>query len=153
MLSKDVTWGELRALHQLNVRSGGGITDDILADPEELAKSKGKADDDYYFDLTDEEIAQSKALKAEFDYDNLPGTVSVTISRTGEVLELIKVLDSGILLIRTNKKWVEADSETEIPRVHEQTLADVSEDFVEYYDRLREAGAEITKEVMQDYAI
>lgn len=154
MLSKDVTWGELRALHDLNVSSGGAIPDDILMDnPEALELSKTKADDEYYFDLTDEEKATYAKIRADDDYDALPGTVSVTISQSGEILELVKVTDDGRLLVREDKRWYPVSPEQDEPRIHDQTLADVSEDFVEYYDRLRAAGAEITKEVMQDYAV
>lgn len=153
MLSRDVTWGELRELHQLNTRSGGGIPDDVLSDPEVRAKSRGKADDEFYFDLTEEEIAQYKKDREENDIDSLPGTVSVTISQSGEILELVKVTDDGRLFVREDKAWYLVTPEQDEPRIHDQTLADVSEDFVEYYDRLRAAKAEITKEVMQDYAV
>jgi broad specificity phosphatase PhoE len=153
MLSRDVTWGELRELHQLNTRTGGGIPDDVLADPDARERSRGKADDDFYFDLSEEEIAAYKQAREENDIDSLPGTVSVTISQQGEILELVKVTDDGRLFVREDKGWYLVGPDQDEPRIHDQTLANVSEDFVEYYDRLRAAKAEITKEVMQEYAV
>lgn len=153
MLEQDVTWGQLRAIHRSSVGIPAGANpDDILADPEMLALSKTKGDDEYYFDISPETAANLKAIRAEYDYENLPGTVSVTISRTGEVLELIKTTDTDVL-IRDGGAWYVVHPDTDEPRVFDQTLADVSEDFVEYWDRLRSQEAEITKEVIQDYLV
>lgn len=151
MLEQDVTWGDLREIHRMSMGLPGN-PDDVLADPEMMALSRTKGDSEYYFDISPEAAASFKALRAEYDYENIPGTVSVTISRTGEVLELIKTTDTDVLL-REDGNWYPIHPDTDEPRVFDQTLADVSEDFVEYWDRLRDQGAPITKEVIQDYLV
>lgn len=150
MLDRDVTWGQLRAIH---VRSAGVPNpDDLLSDPETLEKSKGKADDEYVFDLTPEEIEAYKKIRESDDFDNVPGTVSVTISRNGEPLELIKTTDHDVL-VREQGEWYVVHPDADEPRIFDQTLADVSEDFVEYWDRLKSQDAKITKETIQDYLV
>lgn len=153
MLSRDVTWGELRQIHDHAVQQGGFFADDILADPEKRLEAQGKADDDFYFDLTPEEQGFYTDLRGEYDIDNREGTVSVTISDIGEILELIKVVDDLGIFIRDQGEWWEVDPEEENPRIFDQTLADVDESFVEYWDRLKAENAPITKEVIQDYLV
>lgn len=151
MLEKDVTWGELKAIHRRALVSGSH-PDDILADPKELELSRTKGDDEYFYDLSPEEIEEFKAIRAEYDFENIPGTVSVTISRTGEVLELVKTTENDVL-VREDGTWYVVRPDQDEPRVFDQTLADVSEDFVEYWDRLRAQDAKITKEVIQEYLV
>lgn len=153
MLNRDVTWGDLRKIHAQAVLDGGYIPDDLLADPEDMARSKEKADDEYYFDLSDEEKAYYKDSAEKWDIENREGTVSVTISDIGEILELIKVVDDLGLFVREQGGWWSVDPEQEEPRIFDQTLADVDESFVEYWDRLKTENAPITKEVIQDYLV
>lgn len=153
MLEQDVTWGQLKEIHRSSAGlPAGSNPDDVLADPEMLALSKTKGDDEFYFDISPETAASLKAIRDEYDFDNVPGTVSVTISRTGEVLELIKTTENDVL-IREDGQWYVLNPDDDEPRVFDQTLADVSEDFVEYWDRLRSQDAKITKEVIQDYLV
>lgn len=153
MLNRDVTWGELRQIHSQAAQQEGFIPDDLLADPEVQRQSEGKSDDDFVFNLSDEEKAFYTGLREEYDIDNREGTVSVTISDTGEILELIKDVDDLGLFVREDGDWVQVDPDQEDPRIFDQTLADVDESFVEYWDRLKAQNAPITKEVIQDYLV
>jgi hypothetical protein len=151
MLEQDVTWGDLKAIHRQALVTGSH-PDDILANPEMLALSKTKGDDEFYFDISPETAATLKQIRDENDPEKVPGTVSVTISRTGEVLELVKTTDENVL-VRHKGHWYPVQPDQDEPRIFDQTLADVSEDFVEYWDRLRSQDAKITKEVIQDYLV
>lgn len=153
MLSRDVTWGELRQIHDYATQQGGFFPDDILADPEKRLEAQGKSDDDFYFDLTPDEIGFYTDLRGEYDIDNREGTLSVTISDIGEILELIKDVDDLGLFFREQGDWWAVDPDVEDPRIFDQTLADVDESFVEYWDRLKAQNAPITKEVIQDYLV
>lgn len=153
MLQQDVTWGDLKEIHRLSKgMPAGSNPDDILADPKMLALSKTKGDDEFFYDISPEEAEELRKIRDEYDVDKLPGTVSVTISRTGEVLELVKTTEDN-LYIRDEGEWYPIDPDQDEPRVFDQTLADVSEDFVEYWDRLRSQEAKTTKEVIQDYLV
>lgn len=153
MLEQSVTWGELREIHRKSAGlPAGSNPDDLLADPAILAESRTKKDDEFYFDIPEETAALFRQMRSDADYENMPGTVSVTISRTGEILELVKTTEDN-LLVREDGTWWPIHADDDEPRVFDQTLADVSEDFVEYWDRLRVAEAPITKEVIQDYLV
>lgn len=155
MLRRDVTWGDLRAIHEDAVRAGVSSPEDILSDPEIMEESKKKRDDEYYYDITDEEAQEFKDIDAENDIDAQPGTVSVTISRTGEVLELIKVLDNdgGDLYVREQETWALVYPDQDEPRIFDQTLANVESKFVEYWDRLKDRNVKVTKETIQNYLV
>jgi hypothetical protein len=150
-LEKDVTWGDLKEIHRIALVKGPH-PDDILSDPEMLALSKTKDDDEYFYDISPEEAQELKEIRDRYDPEKIPGTISVTISQNGEVLELVKETDHN-LYVREEGGWYVVQPDQGEPRIFDQTLADVSEDFVEYWDRLRVNEAKITKEVIQDYLV
>jgi hypothetical protein len=153
MIQRDATWGDLRSIHNAVKASGGFSADDLLSDPEIMDKSIGKDDNEFFFDLSDEDKAFYKSLREEFDIDKRNGTYSVTISDDGTVLELIKTLDDGSIYARREGVWFPIDPDDEDSNIFDQTLVDVSDNLVEYWDRLKEAEATITKEAIQDYLV
>lgn len=154
MWNRDVTWGDLRAFHEEMRNSGAQSPDDFLSNPKVWELSLSKEDHEYVYDISDEDAAALKALREEDNIEAKPGIVSVTVSRTGEILELIKVTeDEGRMYVREQRMWAEVTPDSDEPRIHDQTLQDVDERFVEYWDRLKEKGATITKDIVQHYAV
>lgn len=153
MWNRDTTWGELRAFHEQMRTTGAQSPDDYLSNPKIWDLSLSKEDHEYVWDISEEQAAKLEAQRLEDDIEAEPGIVSVTVSDTGEILELIKVTeDEGRMYVREQRMWAEVLPEQDEPRIYDQNLQDVDEKFVEYWDRLKDKGAIITKDIVQHYA-
>lgn len=151
MIRKDVTWGDLRSIHNNASASGGYNPDDLLADPKIMDESLDKDDDEYYYDLSDKEKEFYKSLDEEADIDARKGTYSVTITDDGNVLELVKILEDGSMFARRQGMWLEIGPDDPAPTIFDQTMEEVTDNLVPYWDRLKEAQAPINSEAIQDF--
>lgn len=124
MLKPNTTWGQMRDIHQQTLESGVENPDDWLSDPETREQSAGKRDDEYIFEISEEEAERYNKIDRGEDIPDV--THSFTVSEKGETLELIKTdADEGIIYVRTEGQWVPVNEERQNPRIYDQTLLDI----------------------------
>jgi hypothetical protein len=126
MLFRDVTWGQLRAMQERSALSGEVFSENPLNDPDFADKTKDIPDSEYYFDVSEEEIAQFKAAE---DQDR--ETLFLTTDDENNVLGLIRENDlEGKLYTRRNGAWVPVEPGVAVPELDDMVLNQVFSDEI-----------------------
>lgn len=164
MILPTVTWGELRETYReyLEAPEGTFIEDNLLNSESMMDRSEGKADDEYVWP---EEAAQFKETFDNLDAKTLtaagepvegeeefPTPLYFTVDDTGNVLELVKMEDTG-LFIRMERKWVDISDEDEFPTVYEQDMHFANDESVPAWDAELEEKDDLKLEDIQDYLV
>lgn len=126
MLFRDVTWGQLRAMQQRSALSGEVFSENPLNDADFADKTKDIPDSEYYFDVSEEEIAQFKAAE-ERDRE----TLYLTTDDENTVLGLIREDDlEGKLYTRRDGAWVPVEPGVSVPELDDLVLNQVFDNEV-----------------------
>lgn len=167
MLLPTVTWGTLRAIAKEAKEKNVLMAENLLADPEMLKQSEGKADDEYVFpedaaqfledfgDLEETPVTAAgtpEQPEEELEDDPMLSPLYFTVDDSGLVLELVKADDEG-LFIRIEGEWVDISDEEEFPTVYEQTIMFANDKSVGIWDAEFEDKDDLKKEDIKDYII
>jgi hypothetical protein len=140
MLNRDVTYGQLRDMLEMEKMSGASYSENPLSDPAFAEASKDVPDETYYFtDVTDEEIAEFDEARQK------AGTVFyLTTNEEGtEVRGLVKE-ENDTMFMRRDGEWVKVNPGDELEDLDDLPLQQVFGNVLEHWDTLdRPAGMPI----------
>lgn len=155
MLPSVTTWGELRADYLEDVKNGVINSENPLHDATIRDASTDKSNEDLVWPALTEEAAPIVAAGAEEEVEEepeLPSPLYFTVDDKGNVLELVKMEDTG-LFIRMDNQWIDISDEDEFPTVYEQIMKFANEDSVPAWDAGLEENDELKLEDITDYII
>jgi hypothetical protein len=142
MLNRDVTFGQLRDMLEMEKQMGVSLTENPLSDPVYADATKDVPDETYYFsDVTEEEIAELEAIRNE------PATkFFLTTNEEGtEVRGLVKEEDDTMFM-RRDGEWVKVNPGDELEDLDDLPLQQVFGDVVSFWDSQTQAlGTQLKK--------
>ena len=124
MLSKFITWGEIRRMHKASAESGSIIAGDPLADLEFAKGTESIPDEEYYFAdmLSKEEIEEYENRpkpapeKYYFTYEDIR-------DREKPVLALLEINEEAdTWRYRKNGDWVLIEAQDDIPEIDDRDM-------------------------------
>lgn len=131
MLHRDVTWGQLRAMQERSASSGEILSENPLNDPDFADKTKDIPDSEYYFNVSEEEIAEFKAAE-----ERGRETLYLTTDDENNVFGLVKeVKEGGNIFVRRNGQWEQVLPRIPAPELDDMVLNQVfSNDIISDWD-------------------
>lgn len=83
-------------------------------------------------------------------------TISITVDKSGNVLELVRTDSEGELYFREAGEWVQVGENDEAPTIFDQSIIDIdledADRAIEYYDENVNSADSIPKEDMLEFA-
>lgn len=135
MLSRFVTWGDLKGNHRHFFGSGQLVSIDRLRDRDTLKAGYFRHDDEFYFDLDPEAIVEARLERwprspQPDDHEEY----FVIISTNGTVLLVLVLVNDESFYYRKNLEWVYVGPGDNVPGFDEGPLVPVSSQIVEFFD-------------------
>jgi hypothetical protein len=124
------------------VESGVIFSEDPLADPEFEDATKDIPDEDYFYNLTPEEVAEFDAQKAS---KGPAERMFITLADDrNTVVGLIREeIDSGTYFVRRSGEWVKVEPDVEAPELDELELVQVFGDITGQWDLAVSGGGSL----------
>lgn len=154
MLSRFVTWGDLKGTHQHFFGSGQLVTIDRLTDRDTLKAGYFKHDDEFYFNLDPDSIVEARLERwprspQPDDHEEY----FVIMSTSGTVLLVLVLVNDKRFYYRKNLKWVYVGPGDNVSGFDENPLIAVSKRIVDYFDHTEYSEFELIEESIEDIRI
>lgn len=154
MLSRYVTWGDMKSAHRHAVSSGVILSTDHLIDRNILKSGYFKHDDEFYYNLDPDSIVEARL-------DRWPRTPQpgdheeyfVTISTSGMVLLVLVLVNDETFYYRRNHDWVYIGPGDRVPGFEEHRLIAVSQRIVDYFDHTEFSEFSLVEESIESIRI
>lgn len=135
MLSRFVTWGDLKETHRHFYGSGYIVSIDRLADRNTLKTGYCKQDDEFYFDLDPGSITEARLERwprspQPEDHEDY----FVTTDNSGSVLLVLLLVNDERFYYRKNLEWVYIGPGDNIFGFDEDPLVPVAPQITEFFD-------------------
>lgn len=103
-----------------------------------------------------ERMIERELLASPYKSDEVVPIFSISLSETGEALELLMEDDSGTLFYRSNGEWVEVTSEDDHPTIFDQRFITIQEEdndaIVSIWDEHQADGEDLFEEDVLPFA-
>lgn len=154
MLSRFVTWGDMKSTHRDALGSGSILSIDHLIDRDVLKSGYFKHDDEFYYDLDPDSIVEARLER----WPRLPQPGDheeyfVTMSTSGMVLLVLLLVNDETFYYRKNLDWVYVGPGDNVPGFEERRLIAVSRRIVNYFDYTESSEFELIEESIEDIRI
>jgi hypothetical protein len=154
MLSRFVTWGDMKSTHRYAFGSSFILSTDHLVDRNILKSGYLKHDDEFYYDLDPDSIVEARL-------DRWPRSPQpddheeyfVTMSTSGMVLLALVLVNDETFYYRKNLDWVYVGPGDNVPGFEEHRLIAVSQRIVDYFDHTELSEFDLIEESIEDIRI
>lgn len=154
MLSRFVTWGDMKSIHRAALASNTLLSIDHLVNRNILKSGYFKHDDEFYYDLDAGSIVEARLerwprspqLEDHEEY-------FVTMSTSGAVLLVLLLVNDDRFYYRSNSKWVFIGPGDNVPGFDETPLVAVSKRITDYFDYTESSGFSLIEESIADVRI
>ena len=135
MLSRFVTWGDMKATHRHFLGTNSIVSIDHLTNRSILKSGYFKHDDEFYFDLAPDSVVEARLER----WPRLPRPGDheeyfVTMSTSATVLLVLVLVNDESFYYRNDAKWVYVGPGDNVTGFDEETLVPVSERIVDFFD-------------------
>lgn len=154
MLSRYVTWGDMKSAHRYAISSGVILSTDHLIDRNILKSGYFKHDDEFYYNLDPDSIVEARLDR--WPRTRQPGDHEeyfVTMSTSGMVLLVLVLVNDEIFYYRRNLNWVYVGPGDNVPGFEKHQLIAVSQRIVDYFDHTESSEFELIAESIENIRI
>lgn len=135
MLSRDVTWGDMKSVHRGNFGSNTVLSIDHLADRDILKMGYFKHDDEFYYELDRASVVQARLER--WPRRPSPGEheeLFITMNAAGTVLLVLVLVNDERFYYRKEAEWVYIGPGDDLPGFDEYLLVAVTKRVVDFFD-------------------
>lgn len=154
MLSRFVTWGDMKSTHRSAFGSGYILSIDHLIDRDILKSGYFKHDDEFYYDLDRDSVVDARLER--WPHSPQPDDHEeyfVTLNTSGTVLLVLLLVNDEKFYYRHDAQWVYIGAGDHVPGFDEGSLARVSERIVDFFDYAESNEFGLIEESIQNLRI
>lgn len=135
VLSRFVTWGDMKSIHRNAFGSSYMLSIDHLVNRDILKAGYFKHDDEFYYDLDPGSVIEARLERwprspQPEDHEEY----FVTMSTSGSVLLVLVLVNDETFYYRHDAKWVHVGPGDNVPGFDEGSLIPVSKQIVDFFD-------------------
>jgi hypothetical protein len=154
VLSKDVTWGEMKSTHREIFGTGTSLSTDHLTDKNLLKSGYFKHDDEFYYSLNPEAVQKARLQhwpRTERPEDH--EEFFVTMDDTGTVLLVLVLVNDERFYYRNNGNWIYIGPGDDVFGFEGHELTAVTKQVVSFFDYTESREFDLVEESISSIKI